>query len=81
MSLRDLVFIENKFRSQLNNNNFYLIISYADMVSDFKEKAKEITNELKQTYKLTDLLSKANIMVINTTNKSDLENLKNKMKI
>lgn len=51
------------------------------MVSDFKEKAKEITNELKQTYKLTDLLSKANIMVINTTNKSDLENLKNKMKI
>ena len=76
-----LGFIENKFRSQLNNNNFYLIISYADMVSDFKEKAKEITNELKQTYKLTDLLSKANIMVINTTNKSDLENLKNKMKI
>ena len=76
-----LGFIENKFRSQLNNNNFYLIISYADMVSDFKEKAEEITNELKQTYKLTDLLSKANIMVINTTNKSDLENLKNKMKI
>lgn len=76
-----LGFIENKFRSQLDNNNFYLVISYADMVPDFKEKAKEITNELKQTYKLTDLLSKANIMVINTTNKSDLENLKNKMKI
>lgn len=76
-----LGFIENKFRSQLDKNNFYLVISYADKVSDFKEKAKEVTNEMKQTYRLTDLLSKANIMVINTTNKSDLENLKNKMKI
>ena len=76
-----LGFIENKFRSQLDKNNFYLVISYADKVSDFKDKAKEATNELKQTYKLTDLLSKANIMVINATNNSDLENLKNKMKI
>ncbi|RRD79336.1 hypothetical protein EII14_06365 [Alloprevotella sp. OH1205_COT-284] len=76
-----LGFIENKFRSQLDNDNFYLVISYADKVSDYKNKAKEITNELKQTHKLTDLLSKANIMVINATNKSDLENLKNKMNI
>jgi len=76
-----LGFIENKFRSQLDKNNFYLVISYADKVSDFKDKTKEATNELKQTYKLTDLLSKANIMVINATNNSDLENLKNKMKI
>ena len=76
-----LGFIENKFRSQLDKNNFYLVISYADKVSDFKDKAKEATNELKQTYKLTDQLSKANIMVINATNNSDLENLKNKMKI
>lgn len=76
-----LGFIENKFRSQLDKNNFYLVITYADKVSDYKDKAKKVTNELKQTYKLTDLLSKANIMVINATNKSDLENLKNKMNI
>lgn len=76
-----LGFIENKFRSQLEKNTFYLIITYADKVPDFKNQAKEITNKLKQAYKLTDLLSKANIMVINATNKSHLENLKNKMKI
>ncbi len=76
-----LGFIENKFRSQLDKNTFYLIITYADKVPDFKNQAKEITNKLKQAYKLTDLLSKANIMVINATNKSHLENLKNKMKI
>lgn len=76
-----LGFIENKFRSQLEKNTFYLIITYADKVPDLKNQAKEITNKLKQAYKLTDLLSKANIMVINATNKSHLENLKNKMKI
>ena len=76
-----LGFIENKFGSQLGKNNFYLVISYADKVSDSKDKAKKVTNELKQTYKLMDLLSKANIMVINATDKSNLENLKNKMEI
>lgn len=76
-----LGFIENKFLSQLDKNNFYLVITHADEVSDCNNKADKVSNELKNTYKLTKLLSKANIFVINATNKSELDNLKNKMEI
>lgn len=82
---RDVVsrlgFIEGKFKSQLKKNNFYLIITYADKVAEYDSKAKTVTNELKINYKLSDLLSKANIKVINTTDNRELEDLKNKLDI
>lgn len=76
-----LGFIESKFKSQLDKRNFYLVITYKDKVSNWEEEAESVVNELKQKYELSELLSKANAMVIDATNTTDLDKLKNKMDI